>query len=87
MTSTSSGWKRKRTRKQKRTRLTDEKVPKKRACDTKRKHPSTLGELREVEGIGESKAGRLGRELLGMMKLFDGEQPAPQDARAVPTGA
>ena len=40
-----------------------------------------------MDGIGESKAGRLGRELLGMMKLFDGEQPAPQDARTVPTGA
>lgn len=61
--------------------------PPKRACESKRKHPTTLGELREVDGIGESKAGRLGRELLGMMKLFDGEQPAPQDARTVPTGA
>ena len=61
--------------------------PGKRACDSKRKNPTTLVELREVEGIGESKATRFGRELLGMMKLFDGEQPAPQDARTVPTGA
>lgn len=56
-------------------------------ADIVRKNPTTLGELREVEGIGESKATRFGRELLGMMKLFDGEQPAPQDARLVPTGA
>ncbi len=56
-------------------------------ADIVRRHPTTLGELREVEGIGESKAARLGRELLGMMKLFDGEQPALPDARAVPTGA
>lgn len=56
-------------------------------ADIVRKNPSKLGELREVEGIGESKAARFGRELLGMMKLFDGEQPGPPDARAVPTGA
>ncbi len=55
--------------------------------DIARRHPTTLTELREVEGIGEAKAARLGRELLGMMKLFDGEQKGPPDAHAVPTGA
>lgn len=56
-------------------------------ADIVKKNPNTLGELREVEGIGESKAARLGRELLGMLKLVCGEPSGTPDARAVPTGA
>ncbi len=56
-------------------------------ADIVRKNPTTLGELREVEGIGESKAARFGRELLGMLKLVHGEPSSTPDTRTVPTGA
>lgn len=50
-------------------------------ADIVRRQPTTLGELREVGGIGESKASRFGRELLGMIKLLDGQQTNPPDAQ------
>lgn len=56
-------------------------------ADIVRKNPNTLAELREVEGIGESKAARFGRELLGMLKLAHGEPSSTPDTRTVPTGA
>lgn len=51
------------------------------------RHPTTLSELREVDGIGESKASRFGRELLGMLKLVQGESFGAPETSAVPTGA
>lgn len=35
-----------------------------------KRQPATIRELREIDGIGEAKAGKLGKELLGMLVLL-----------------
>ncbi len=52
-----------------------------------KRQPATIRELREIDGIGEAKAGKLGKELLGMLELLQkSEKQQPSEEIAVADG-